>query len=289
MQIFIDSYKNIIKQLDKNYPKFTPVQKKISDYIISNINEVSYLNADELASSLDTTSSSVVRFCKKVGYSGYPELQRELRKFVLSKLNSSSPAVKAKKAPIQNLGTITSSSLLIEIENIKELMKSESKIENKINYFSNEILNSKRTYIIANRASFGIAHTFWYYCKKTIKDIYLLNDFDGAVFNYLREIDKNSLVIGLSFPNYSRITLDFCEYAKKKEAKIISITDKKDSPLYKLSSCCIFTPVNSLGYHTSRVAAEAVINAIINKLFHLERENTIKNLEEESIIKEKFC
>ena len=75
---------------------------------------------------------------------------------------------------------------------------------------------------------------------------------------------------------------------KKKEAKIIAITDKRNSPLYKLSSCCIFAPVNTLGYHTSRVAAEAVINAIINKLFVLERDITIKNLEEESIIKEKF-
>ncbi|MFZ7119809.1 MAG: MurR/RpiR family transcriptional regulator [Eubacteriaceae bacterium] len=288
MQIDVENYKKIIKKLDKNYSHLTPVQKKISNYIIYNINEASFLNADELSSKLNTTPSSVVRFCKRIGYTGYPELQKELRKFVLAKLNSYNPAIKAKKVSTQNSGTITSSSLLIEIDNIKELMKPKSKIEKKIDYFSNEIINSKRTYIVANRASFGIAHTLWYYCKKTIRDIYLLNDFDGAVFDYLKEIDKHCLLISISFPDYSRITIDFCEYAKKKGAKIISITDKQDSPLCKFSACCINTPVSTLGYHTSRVAAAALINAIINKLFVLKREITIKNLEEDNIIKEKF-
>ena len=70
--------------------------------------------------------------------------------------------------------------------------------------------------------------------------------------------------------------------------KIVSITDRNKSPLCEISSYCIFAPISSLGYHTSRVAAEAIINAVISKIFIRKKKQTIKNLEIEDRIKERY-
>jgi len=50
---------------------------------------------------------------------------------------------------------------------------------------------------------------------------------------------------GISFPRFTKLTINFAQYAKKGGIKLISITDKKTSPLYKMSDVCLFCPYES--------------------------------------------
>jgi len=282
----IESYQNLLYFLERNYYGYTPTQKRVANFLLSHTSEASYLTTDELSLKVNTTPSSIVRFAKRIGYNGYPELQRDLGKLVINRINNLSPYEKAKKFTIPKYETIINSSILTDIDNLKVLLT--SNIESKINSFVDILLNSQKTYVIGNRSSFSSAYILWYYLKKTIDKIYLLNNYNGSIFDYLREFDDKSTLIAISFPNYAKLTLDFCCMAKNTEIQIISITDSKKSPLCELSSLCIFVPSKTVGYHTSRVAVGALINAIISKVFVRKRDITISNLGKESKINKQF-
>lgn len=67
----------IIEKLqDKS--SFTESEKCIADYIIKNKNQVQRLTAKELAKETLTSKSSIVRFCKKLGVSGFQELKKHI-------------------------------------------------------------------------------------------------------------------------------------------------------------------------------------------------------------------
>lgn len=57
---------------------FTESEKCIADYIIKNKNQVQQLTAKELAKETLTSKSSIVRFCKKLGVSGFQELKKHI-------------------------------------------------------------------------------------------------------------------------------------------------------------------------------------------------------------------
>lgn len=70
------SYEDRIRQ---SYPQLSPSLKRLANYLLDNYIQASFLTATELAHRLDLDAATVVRFSQRVGYPGYPELQREVR------------------------------------------------------------------------------------------------------------------------------------------------------------------------------------------------------------------
>ena len=60
-------------------PRLSPSLKRLADYLLDSYIEAAFLTATELAHALDIDPATVVRFSQRVGYPGYPELQREIR------------------------------------------------------------------------------------------------------------------------------------------------------------------------------------------------------------------
>ena len=110
---------------------------------------------------------------------------------------------------------------------------------------------SKKKYIIAARALHSLGHFLAFQIRKILDNVIFQTNIDGGMFDVIREIDRKDVVVALSFPRYNRSTIDFAKYAKEQKAKIISITDSKISPIYKLSDVSLFCPYESSAFFTS--------------------------------------
>ena len=65
----------IIRQ---NYSNFTPVEKKIADYIFEVEEQILGKSAQEVAKDLGTSTAALVRFSRKLGYAGFSQLKQKL-------------------------------------------------------------------------------------------------------------------------------------------------------------------------------------------------------------------
>lgn len=65
---------------------FSPSFAKLGDFLLDSYSQVAFLTATELAHTLDLDPATVVRFAQRLGYAGYPEMQREIRQKVKSSL-----------------------------------------------------------------------------------------------------------------------------------------------------------------------------------------------------------
>ena len=81
-----------------NYPSYSKVFRVIADYILNNPEEVLESNIHQLGRELDIAESSIVRFCKTIGYSGFSELKimlakygRQSSKIIFENLEAGSP------------------------------------------------------------------------------------------------------------------------------------------------------------------------------------------------------
>ena len=65
---------DILEHLQKLYPALTKKQKTIADYLIANPEEISYITLAQLSHQTGTSELTLLRFCQKLGYSSFLDL-----------------------------------------------------------------------------------------------------------------------------------------------------------------------------------------------------------------------
>ncbi len=68
------------------YDKLTPGYRRLADYLINHTIEAAFLTAVELARRANVDQATVVRFAQDIGYPGYRDLSREIKRYVQDQL-----------------------------------------------------------------------------------------------------------------------------------------------------------------------------------------------------------
>ena len=78
----------LFSTIEENMAGFSKGQRAIAKYIMENYEKAAYMTAASLGSQTGVSESTVVRFALKLGYEGYPEMQRALQELTRTKLTS---------------------------------------------------------------------------------------------------------------------------------------------------------------------------------------------------------
>jgi DNA-binding MurR/RpiR family transcriptional regulator len=87
------------------------------------------------------------------------------------------------------------------------------------------------------------------------------------------------VVLGISFPRYSRRTSKAMEFAGSQGATVIAITDNENSPLAKCSDYCLYARSDMASFVDSLVAPLSMINALIVAIGLKRKKQIYDNLE----------
>lgn len=71
-KIFIDLINKVFTELNEN-------ELSLSKYILENYQSIASMSVNELADNTFTSKSSVIRFCQKIGFSGFTELKNYIK------------------------------------------------------------------------------------------------------------------------------------------------------------------------------------------------------------------
>jgi DNA-binding MurR/RpiR family transcriptional regulator len=99
------------------------------------------------------------------------------------------------------------------------------------------------------------------------------------MFEQIHRIGSKDLIIGISFPRYSKRTLKAMDYAKSKGAGVLTITDSPLSPMVQFSSCSLIARSDMVSFVDSLVAPLSLVNAIIVALSIRKKESLVNSLE----------
>ncbi len=277
---------NVYKYIEEHFEQFTNTEKRFVHFLLSNKFKAPFLSAYEIANRIKANSSTLIRGANKIGFKGYPELQKNLGQLLVKEISYSSDLEKAKKFKEPKENNIIQVSLNKSYSNMLELLKNVD--EQKIKVFSKKICTSRKKVIIANRSSYSAGHFIYFELKAIIPQVYFLSDYDHSYYDIFGDLNGRDVIIAISAPRYTKLTINFVKYAVQKKINVIAITDSPVSPLFSLSSICLFAPTQSATFHNSNVAMMALIDAVIAQVFSQNKETSIRRLEKgEKVIKDK--
>lgn len=270
---------DMVKRIQAKMSDMSKGQKLIANYIINHYEKAAFMTAAKLGEMVGVSESTVVRFAIELGYEGYPKLQKVLQELIKSKLTSVQRIeVSSNRINEEN---ILKSVLQSDMEKIKLTM--EEIEQESFNEIVESILNAKKIYILGVRSSAPLASFLGFYFNLIFDNVRLVHTTSvSEMFEQILRASEGDVVIGISFPRYSKRTTKAMQFVKSQGATVIAITDNRESPLANNADHCITARSDMASFVDSLVAPLSVINALIVAIGMRKKEsvyNTFEKLE----------
>ncbi len=267
---------NLFNTLTEIMPELSKGHKKIAQFILERYDKAAFMTASKLGTTVGVSESTVVRFAMELGFEGYPELQRALKEVTSNRLT-----------PVQRIDVMNDrlgdedvydKILNMDIDKLKKTLEEGSRDE----FYStvDKLCNAKRIFIIGARSAAVLARFMSFYFTMMFSNVKLVHTTSTSeMFEQILGIEKGDVMIGISFPRYSKHTVKAFRYAHERGADVIAVTDSMISPLTKFADNVILARSDMTSFADSLVAPMSVINALIVAVGMRKRDYVVNNYE----------
>ncbi|MBQ8041523.1 MAG: MurR/RpiR family transcriptional regulator [Lachnospiraceae bacterium] len=251
---------DVISRIKEKYTGMSKSHKAISNFIFDHYDQAVFMTAARIGEELGISESTVVRFASCLDYAGYPEFQAALAEWVKNKLNTVQK-MDAKYGK-SSQSEIVSAVLKADIANLKDTLESMNPAA--FDVAVHTILSARTVYILGVRSCEPLADFLHFYLNMIRPNVVNLKTTSVTeIFEQMLRISDEDAFIGISFPRYSMRTLKAMEFARDRNAKVLSITDSGRSPMTLYSSCNLVAKSDMVSIVDSLVAPLSVINALV--------------------------
>jgi DNA-binding MurR/RpiR family transcriptional regulator len=257
--------------------KLTRAQKQVLKYILEHHEEAVFLTAAKLSRKAGVSEATVIRLAQVLGFNGYPDLQGRLREEFQDRLST----VSRFQETARQVGTEGDILLKIMQEDIRNLSHTLRDLPSEtFRQAVKAIAGAGRIYVVGLRGAHAPALVLALYLRFLKKDVQLLTPGTGDIWNNIFGVGPRDLVVGISFPRYTRLTVEILAYARQQGAGIGAITDSPLSPLAEFADWVL--PVYSRldSFIESFTAAVSLVNALLTAVSIQNLDKTIQSLRE---------
>ena len=260
MQVILQSAGWMMLKIDQivmgEPPELTPTQRKVLDFILKRPDQAVFLTATDLARNLNVSDTSIVRLAQALGYAGYPHLKRRLKEYVQPKITTVDRLVETVQR-VESVSDVLADVLSKDLNNLKiTLEETDPEIFTR---FVEEMDLARR---ILGR------------------EVIPLMPGTGEMWDQLRDLGPEDVLIGFAFPRYTKVTVEVMEYARDQHATVLAVTDGELSPLNRSARYSLTVPYGIESYIESFTAALSLVNALVTALAFASGRDNVRTLQE---------
>jgi DNA-binding MurR/RpiR family transcriptional regulator len=252
--------KDILTTIQNEMSSFSKGQKLIAAYILKFYDKAAFMTASKLGKTVNVSESTVVRFAAELGYDGYPAMQKALQEMIRNKLT----AVQRIEVSNDRIGNhdILSMVMHADAENIRATLEEMNRQD--FDRSVSTILAARKIYILGVRSASALSSFLGFYFNMMFENVVVAHtNSSSELFEQILRIREGDVIIGISFPRYSRRTVKAMRYAKDRGAGVIAITDSAASPLAELADHTLMARSDMASFVDSLVAPLSLVNALI--------------------------
>ncbi len=251
-------------------------QKKLAEYLLNDGSSLAMMTAWEVARAVGVSESTVIRFAKGLGYKGFPNLKRELRKELTAKFKATA-RMKQTLSSIGRRENIVSKLMEQDIQLLTETRAtiSGSAFDNAVG----TILRARKIFVIGFGSSLALASFLHFRLTRLGMDVHWIFVTAGTSFiEQLALMRRQDLLIVIGFLQASREIQMALDHANKLGVKVLGITDLPNTPIGRQADICLFA---KRGLHTTLVSLTApfsLANALVIAVAWTRKRDSMKAL-----------
>lgn len=249
-------------------------ERSVADYVLRNPSDVVLLSLQALAQRCQTSDSTVLRFCRSLGYSGYQDFRSALIPHLLRQ-GAMVHEEFSKTDTMQQLATKYVTNLSQDLTRTLERCESDT-----FDHVVRRIASANLVVVVGLAGSAGVGRIFQSSLVSIGKMAVLLSD-RVEIERTAAITDPGDVVVGIS---HSGETSEVCmglERARQRGAFTVGITNSSPSQLDSVSDALLLTvvPENLLGSYSGQ--PRIVQLALLELIVHLVAARLVEEEEQE--------
>ncbi|MFT4709014.1 MAG: DNA-binding MurR/RpiR family transcriptional regulator [Planctomycetota bacterium] len=241
--------------------RLTPTERRIAAAVLRDPTLLAFGTVSDLASRVDTSRPSIVRFATKLGFEGYADLQNTVRLGLSDELSRPSQRIRqqvgAAAAPKQ-VDALTSA-----LAGVFEALSGP-----KLTSLARPIAQAEQVWIVSGETSRAGAHALHSGLTMVRPGIHLIEEYSSA--RELSGATPKDVAVVIDFARYRRHAIQTARSLAGLGVPIVAITDSPLSPLASLTEDRCEVTVPAVGPFDSSVpavaAAELIVSSVASQL-----------------------
>lgn len=240
------------------YPELTPHLQAIARFALGHPDAMAVERVTQLATMIGVQPSSIVRFAKLLGFEGVKDL-RPLFKEQLLYNNALRPGPTG--GP--DAGGDRVARMVEQAHGNLDLL-GRSLLAETIVRAADLVMGSNEIHLLAQQASFGVAHFIAWSFLALGRQTHLLDNIGGIALRQSELTSPDDLTIAVSFPPYAPSVIQAAEAHAGRGGKVLAITDTPVSPLVPIASVVLEAPEQDPGHLRNMVAPMCLAHLLVD-------------------------
>ena len=246
----------------RRFETLSPHLQRIAQYALADPNRFALQTVAETARQTGVQPSTLIRFAKAFGFSGFTDLQRVFRSRLIEGAATYRDEIRGHRSRLETAAEHDPSAILQEFvdSSILALGTLKADIDGDLLQKATRKLDGARSvYVIGQRRAFPVAAYLAYGLTRLEYRCHLLDSVGGMLAQQVATIDRRDLLVAVSFAEYSPPVVEAVSDAHIRAVPVLAITDSLTSPLARNSSLCFV--VRDAEVHRFRPLAGPVVLA----------------------------
>lgn len=268
----------VYRYIAEKIPSMSKSQEKIAKFILKNPNTVPFLTVGKLAKMVGVSEATVVRFATFLGYSGFPEFQQDLQDSLQKQMTTTERLQMSDHIYNDN----HAEKMIYEIfqDDITNINTTLEQLDfQSFEKAVQALLDARKIYIVANRSAMSLGIFLEYYLRIMLDNVEFITSYE-LISEKFNSLNKTDVVVGISFPRYTKSTVNSFSFAKERGATTIAITDNLLSPLIPNADIPLTASSRMPSFIDSFVAPLSLLNALISKIGRSKKVDISKKLDD---------
>jgi DNA-binding MurR/RpiR family transcriptional regulator len=249
----------LINEVLQIFDSLTQSQKAVANYMMENSNAIAFNTLDDLAQKIGVSTTTIIRFARRLGYSGYSEMQQKIQKQIEGKISLPERLSETSSSFKRDQLLIDSFQNDIANLNLTLAKLSEEDLESTIS----TIIAGKNIYVLGLRGSFSLAHYMASRLGQIKEHVHLIQAVGMTYPEEIISAGAGDVCIAYMFPRYSKMVANIVLQLKKHGVKIILFTSQNYSVIKSYGDIILPCSIKSVSIKNSLVAPMCLSNYLV--------------------------
>jgi DNA-binding MurR/RpiR family transcriptional regulator len=262
----VETFEALRTRIRSRYEKLSPHLQRVGRSALEQPNDFALCTTVSLAGTLGIQPSTLIRFAKEFGYSGFSEMQRIFRLRLIEGAADMREQVYATQAarPPPDLAARLHGSIDALVASLEELRRTVSTAD--LAQAVSMLERAEHIYIAGLRRSRAIATYFAYGLARSEQQCSLLDFGGGMASQQVANMTARDLLVAIAFPPYSEPVVDVVVDSHLSGKPVLALTDSPHSPLARHAKLAFFVDNASTGQFRPISGAIALVQSLVSGL-----------------------
>ncbi|HEY75985.1 MAG TPA: MurR/RpiR family transcriptional regulator [Thermoflexia bacterium] len=226
------------ERIKKAYENLTPSFKRLADFILNNELDVAFMTATELANALGVDAATVVRFSQTLGYSGYRELAREIKRRVKEDLTAAYAKFPEAETDAERLQA------LLEHQR-HTLGMAVAQVSEEAAQIVEMLARAERVWVVGEATGESLASLFADYLRMAGINAAVLHADPARAAFVVKDLGPGDLVVGIGVTGTGVNTAAVLRAAQEKKAQVAVISVSLVTPPAQVTDHVLVCPAQT--------------------------------------------